>query len=333
MSRRKPSQVSNSDGKIPLTEKNYDDLGPKIDSESVLRQFPDDASAVSVLVREFASRIMMLFEMGAESGASFSEYWSTMVELRGGDQKPFLRGFGPLFHFVYQQTRINQQAAVGKPESDTTTADVHRSKLADQVQSMLSKLQRSIDSLTHGAESLASADVRSTTMESVVNGLQTISDDQLRALDMSDEVLNATLARARQAVESISRTKGGLERGQASMARASNVALASEKPPNTARIPRPPLPAIGGPKPLKSNQLIMELPLRPYVSPFQIPAQFDIAQFQAALTPRPVATHSPRAVPNDGKPGALPKMSRDDEELMKRIRLLRDEVLTGNSAI
>merc|ERR1719238_2348544 len=74
-----------------------EDLGPLLDSHSVLEHFSREhagSSALAVMLKEFASRLMMLYDVGADSGANFTEYWDMMLQVRAEEHEKELRGLG-----------------------------------------------------------------------------------------------------------------------------------------------------------------------------------------------------------------------------------------------
>jgi hypothetical protein len=380
-----------------------DELGPKLDSQSVMLHFAAEnagTSPLAGLMREFASRVVMLFDLGADSGANFSDYWTMMLDLRGADLQKELRGLGPLFRFIYQHVYAAERATekTRLDGFDVTKADAQRAKAAVQVQQALERVQKSVDGLLHSSRGLGSSagsPQQRASLDSAVHELAAFSNSQLLDAGVPSPAMNALLQKTREAMgSSHSASRSASQRAPGLPPRTPRVAgdgslvpappgaavvcgaiasvtprptaLMQQSPLSSPRQPHPSLPAIGSStKALRPHQQVMELPLRPFASPFAIRAQFDVESWTSEVAQRQrhkawlkakvaqdqiasstadetlawsheygsaSGTLSNAATKTSPRNDAPPvKLSRDEQDVMARLRHVREEVLGEES--
>lgn len=250
-------------------------------------------SALAMMLREFASRMMMMFDIGAASGANFSEYWQTVIDVRGFEFARELKPMGDLFRFVYHHALLTEHSSETNriDKLNVTKTDLHRAKIADQVQGALDKIQASMDEVlrqwhqpTSGAAS--QRDQAREALHSTLRALEDISEDHMRALSVPTAALNTLVTKARDGVMTANRNPSHGSPSAAMPERPVVQTVAStgtestfsprKTTANTAQ-----LPVLSASRPLRVKQIEIQLPVRPFVSPFQIRPQFDVPAFEA----------------------------------------------------
>lgn len=260
---------------------------PLLGSAQVLEAFSVEnagGSSLAMMLREFASRMMMMFDIGAASGSNFADYWQTIVDVRGDGHAKELKPLSLLFRFVYQHALLAEQGSETSriEKLNVTKNELQRAKLADQIQGSLSKMQNSIDEVLSRwqyASSVPAAVHEQTrhVLDATLRTLEDVREEHVRALNVPPALLSSVISKARHGVMAVNLNPGLSVADRPTVVTPRRHAATPRAPQSTTAG----LPVLSSVKAVRAKEVEIELPVRPYVSPFQIRPQFDVAAFEA----------------------------------------------------
>jgi hypothetical protein len=337
-------------------------LSEIIDSSTVLESWNHTtAHPIGALLKEFASRIIMLFEIGVDTGAEFSTYWTTMVQVRAGEFAPAIAGLGSLFDFVAQRIHLIESSSQTHNNAlvSASKAETLRVKSSEQLTAMINKVQRTLDQvLTDGLVRTAETHAA---LSDCLQDVQVVSDVQLTNVGLPKAALDPVMSKLRDGIAAASQTPRQSSPGRNAVPHRTNritepsTAQSARTPKSRQRDspikqPHPSLPAIPtDSKLVKSQQLTLDLELRVAAPPFSLPAKFDIEGFEAEAFNRnrhkswlrsvggstirradsePAARLIPTTLIRDSAEDSPRKpLAREDREVMFRLKQVREEIL------